>query len=249
MPSSKIENIKVYRNIEVDNRPKWGEQWDEKLMDYLLEIGPLKFFQKMLAKKAEEPCLVLGASWHDQSIVSPFFKRIIGVNISLEELRKSKNMSIEYEWMVCDGENLPFKNSVFKNVISKSFLHHVDPVKELKEIKRVTSKKGFLFLWEPGRYNLIAAVGRKFFPTRDHVSSEEPFDPSVLRELTLNYFGTIIYEEYFFINTVILPVLAKHCKLFKSKKLMSILVKFDGFLCRSFFKKFSWIIIIGAQKG
>ena len=136
-----------------------------------------------------------------------------------------------------------------KNVISKSFLHHVDPVKELKEIKRVTSKKGFLFLWEPGRYNLIAAVGRKFFPTRDHVSSEEPFDPSVLRELTLNYFGTIIYEEYFFINTVILPVLAKHCKLFKSKKLMSILVKFDGFLCRSFFKKFSWIIIIGAKKG
>lgn len=65
MPSSKIENIKVYSNKESDDHSKWGEQWDEKLMDYLLEIGSIKLFQKILAEKAEEPCLVLGARWHD----------------------------------------------------------------------------------------------------------------------------------------------------------------------------------------
>ena len=158
-------------------------------------------------------------------------------------------MPIEYEWVVRDGENLPFKNSIFKNIVSKSFLHHVNPIKELKEIKRVTAKKGFLFLWEPGRYNPIAAIGRKFFPTTDHVKSEKPFDPCFLKDIVSQHFGYIKYEEYFHITSVAIPVLAKYCKIFKSKKLVNLFYNIDRILCHGYLKKFSWIIIIGAKKG
>lgn len=248
MLDGKKENIEVYsKKVENRSRPRWGEQWDNEIMDYLETKGPSSLFTQMLESKAEEPCLVLGLA-SEQETLSTFYEKIIGVNIAIEEFQQMKKEVTDYDLVVCDAENLPFKDSSFKNVVSKAFLHHVDPVKELYEINRILCYDGFLYLWEPGKFNPIAAIGRKFFPTNIHVKSEHPFNPSTLKKLVKMNLGEIQYEGYYQIISLVLPILARHFKFFKSKKLADIADKIDRMLVLIGFKNLSWITVLGAKK-
>jgi len=244
---SKIENIDTYSNRST-HRPKWGEQWDDEVLEYMTKKGPLTLFEKMLKERADEPCIILGFSY-EQKLVDSYYQKIIGVNITKDEFQYKKESNVDYELIVCDAENLPFRDSSFRNVISRAFLHHVDPVKEIHEIKRILSNNGFLFLLEPGKFNPLIAIGRKFFPTNVHVESEHPFNPKTLREIITKNFGEIKYEGYYHIIGAALPFIAKYCKLFKSKKIVDIVDSVDRFLGRGFLKNFAWVLVMGAEKN
>ncbi len=230
------------------SKPKWGQQWDNDVLEYLSKKGPTALFNKMLQEKAKEPCLVLGFSYEDK-LLSSFYKNIVGVNITVEEFHEKKIGSVKYDLIVCDAENLPFRDLSFKNVISRAFLHHVDPHVEIIEIKRILANHGFLFLWEPGKFNPVAALGRKFFPTNVHVKSEHPFNPSALKNILKKNFGIIQYEGYYHIISSALPILAKHSKFFKSRKIADFVDKIDKFLARGILKNFAWVLIFGVAKN
>ena len=246
MSNSKIENLGVYSKKHPSARPKWGQQWDNEVLEYLSKIGPLLLFNRMLKEKAEEPCLILGFSY-EQEILSSFYRKIVGINLTKGEFQLKDRGNKDYELIVCNAENLPFKDSTFKNVISHAFLHHVDVQNQVFEIKRVSCNNGFFYLWEPGKYNLIAAVGRKFFPTNIHVKSEHPFNPSALKRIIINDLGKIQYEGYYHIVSAILPFFAKYNKFFKSKKIADFADKIDRILAHTILKNFAWVLIFGVE--
>jgi len=248
MIDSKRENLEIYSHNYKGNKPKWGEQWNENVLQYLTEKGPLKLFSKMLEKHANEPCLILGFSYEEE-ILGHFYKKIIGVNISQHEFHDPQTNLRTHDLIVCDAEYLPFKNDGIKNVISRAFLHHINPHKGLSEIKRIISNDGFLYMWEPGKFNPVAAIGRKFFPTRVHAKTEKPFNPTSLKNLIEQDFGLIKYQGYFHITSSILPILAKYFKLFQNKKILNFADKFDQLLAKTFFRYFAWVIIFGAVKS
>jgi len=246
--NSKKENIETYENKnKKTSKPSWGRQWDEDLMKYLDTKGPTSLFRKMLSEHAEEPCIVLGLATENETLVK-FFENLVGVNIAKDELIKSKKGHAKYELIVCDAEFLPFRNSCFKNAISKAFLHHVNTIHEIKEISRIMAAKGFLYLWEPCKFNPVAFVGRKFFPTNIHVKSEHPYNPSWLKKIIIKNFGEIKYEGYFHIFSIGVTVLAKHWKFFKNIKILKFADKIDNFLIRIGLKNLCWIVVIGAIK-
>lgn len=244
---SKIENLTVYGNKGKNTKPRWGSQWDGKLMTYLLNLGAYKFFRKMLEERAEEPCLILGTKG-EEYLIGDYYKKIIGVNIAKEEFCGINSKVDKYDLIVCDAEKLPFRNSAFRNVISLSFLHHVDLIGELTEIKRVTHDGGLLFLLEPGKFNFVAAMGRKIFPTNLHVKSEKPFGPNTLKKIISERFGQIEYEGYFHTFSIVIPILAKHIKLFNSEKILYIMEKIDSPMTNLFLRQFCWIIVLGIVK-
>ena len=248
MSHVKKENIEIYsKREEPSSRPKYGEQWDRETMDYLLDKGPLSLVRQMLKKNAKEPCLVLGLAT-ELEIFNPFYKKIIGVNIAKEEFQLVKKGGIEYDLIVCDAEKLPFQDSSFKNVIAFSVLHHIDTPKGIQEIKRILFNKGFFYVLEPGKFNPIAVIGRKIFPTNIHVKSEKPFNPSELKKLVSNV-GKINFEGYYIIFSIAIPIFAKHWKLFKSKKIIDVFDKIDLFLSRIGLKNLSWVLVFGATNN
>ena len=247
MVDSKRENIEIYSHNYQGNKPKWGEQWNNDVLQYLTEKGPLQLFSKMLEKNSSEPCLILGFSFEEE-ILGQFYKKIIGVNISQHEFQDPKTDSRSHDLIVCDAENLPFKNASIKNVISRAFLHHIDPHKGLLEIKRIVTDDGFLYMWEPGKFNSVAAIGRKFFPTRVHAKTEKPFNPMSLKNLIEKDFGTIEYQGYYHITSSILPILAKYFKFFQNKKILNFADRFDQLLAKTFFRNFAWVVIFGVSK-
>ena len=130
MYDSQKENIDAYdKNDEITSRPKWGEQWDVELMEYLDAKGPTSFFNNMLTQKAKEPCIVLGLA-SKKEMLGEYFKNVVGVNIAKAELLRIKKGTMNYDLIVCDAESLPFQKFCFNNVVSKAFLHHVDTTKE-----------------------------------------------------------------------------------------------------------------------
>ncbi|MBC7130087.1 methyltransferase domain-containing protein [Candidatus Bathyarchaeota archaeon] len=107
---------------------KWGDQWNNRAMDYLLELGPNSHFEHLIRKLSKGMCLILGAggevSWIYKS--SENIEEIVGINISREELQKiDKKIAC---LIVCDAQNLPFKDSCFNVIICKSTLHHLTDV-------------------------------------------------------------------------------------------------------------------------
>src|SRR2546421_398715 len=106
----------TYSHKEKNERHEWGKQWDEHQMSNLLNLGAYKFFKKMVEERAKEPCLILGVSSEDH-LVGSYYKKIIGVNIAKEEFHVTHSHPTKYEFVACDAENLPFKNSAFQNII------------------------------------------------------------------------------------------------------------------------------------
>jgi len=227
-------------------RPEWGEQWDAQAMDYLMELGPIKFFRNALQKYANGKCLIVGCR-SEVELVGEFSNNITGVNISLRELLSLKRSGIDL--VLGDAERLPFKGNCFNSIICKSTLHHLTNTKRaLQEFKRTLVHGGYIILYEPGLLNPVALFARKFFPTSIHVSSEKPFDPTVLRELLTRFF-TVIEETYFFLLVHIFPILGKYIRLFRRRKILQIINIIDSLLCKLVFKRLSWIITYVLLKG
>ena len=99
-----------------------------------------------------------------------------------------------------------------------------------------------IFLYEPNVLNFIAFLGRKLFPTNIHDPTEKPFNPFKLRDVIEKNF-TVLNETDFFVFVHAIPILQKKLKIPPNLFILNSLSIFDSFLCKTFFKNFSWILV------
>lgn len=99
--------------------------------------------------------------------ISPYLKGfdpsnfIVATDINkslLNQSQKKEKREKRVNYLVCDAENLPFKNNSFDFIYVLGVLHHL-PNQELalKEMKRVLRRKGKIFIEEPTKWSLNLA--------------------------------------------------------------------------------------------
>jgi ubiquinone/menaquinone biosynthesis C-methylase UbiE len=83
-------------------------------------------------------------------------KGLVGLDISVEAIQKAKTTYIhpKIQYVVAQGEQLPFPNASFDVVISFEVIEHLSPEHQslyLSEIRRVLTSQGIAFLSTPNR--------------------------------------------------------------------------------------------------
>lgn len=131
--TSKEEVKKVYSTYQ-DTQPKGFEQFHASTVDPIFAEIPVG------AK-----VLDVGANSGEMMRLLQTAKqcRVKGVDLSLLAIEEAKKKGTKV--LYADAENLPFKDASFDVVILREVLTHIhEPLKALKEIRRVLKPKGFL---------------------------------------------------------------------------------------------------------
>jgi SAM-dependent methyltransferase len=214
-------------------------------MKCLFDSGPDMIFRGFLSSVANDKCLVLG-SGSEVELVSEFCDDIVGVNVSLEALRRIKRFDVDL--ILADAQSLPIKDSCVGTVVCRSTLHHLKDLNQsVLEIKRVTANGSNVFLYEPGLLNFIAFLGRTLFPTNIHESSEKPFIQANLRNVVAKQFE-VVNETDFFVFVHAIPILEKALNSAVHPRLLKWFSTFDALLCRTFLRNLSWIMVFTLRK-
>jgi SAM-dependent methyltransferase len=105
--------------------------------------------------------------------VFPQCSLLVGIDISRENINqaKKKQNRKKTEFIIADGQNLPFKNLSFGAAICKDILHHADdPSQVLKELIRVSKDSVVI---EANKRNIIMLLHEKYghhHLTRQHLA-------------------------------------------------------------------------------
>jgi SAM-dependent methyltransferase len=223
----------------------WGSQWDSKMMNFLMDRGPAALFNDTIPIASNRSCLVLGAG-PEVAAIKKFAKSIVGINVDVNELRRIKAPDVDV--IIGDAQKLPLKQSGFDIIICRSTLHHLKDLNgALAEMDRVLRDDSFIFLHEPGLFNVIAFIGRKFFPTNIHDPTELAFNPNYLRKAISEKFK-IIKEADFFLLVHLFPIIGRRLKIFRNNILLSSLMDLDIFLSKTFLGNLCWIFVFLLKK-
>lgn len=172
----------------------------------------------------------------------------VGVDISSGQICRAKEKCAKLHkihLVVADAENLPFRGESFDSMFCKSILHHLPHLpRALIEARRVIKHDGLFFIAaEPGLLNLIAAIGRKFFPSNVHTPGEKAFIFSHLTKLIKGLGFVEIQTKYFHLIThgLALKVLTpKWAKVIFAKIIFKVLLG-EFVLSKSRLKTFYWL--------
>jgi len=78
------------------------------------------------------------------------FEGIVATDISRKMIKKARQKlpnSTKLNFLVCDAENLPFRNEIFDLISMSSILHHLpSPISALLEANRVLRDNGFVYI-------------------------------------------------------------------------------------------------------
>jgi len=232
---------------EVSNCPKWGEQWNEKLMNYLLSTKLDRDVLDMAKICLEnKDILIIGGGGSESKIVNSVpCKSISVINISEKEIERYREYYPKFtKFFVMDAEKTDFNNASFDVVLAHSILHHLELNAALTEIKRLLRPNGIFFIAdEPIALNIIAFIGRKFFPTNIHTPDEKPFIVYEFRKKIKKYgFKEINFKTYYLFSLLI-PIFSKYIKTStqKLKKIIDIALLVEDILIRlPYIKEFCW---------
>ncbi len=87
-------------------------------------------------------------------------KTTIGIEIRKDAIKIAKRVAPSCLFVVADGTALPFKNSVFEQVLSSEVIEHIKDFKKyLLEISRVSKKMAAFILTTPNRIINFPAIG------------------------------------------------------------------------------------------
>jgi len=142
-----------------------------------------------------------GGGWLPAFLHSKGFN-IVGVDINANLVSNAKRVCPRAEFIVCDAEKLPFKDSAFDCVIGVAILHHLKLERSCRELRRALDEKSKFVFLEPNSLNPLSAIGRRFFPTEAHTKGEKPFAPSYLKTvlsrtgLTLEKYFTLFFFAF-----------------------------------------------------
>ena len=136
----KIENMETIANTKKnDIRTKYNTTADFYNKRYR-NLQYEKYARMLKGVKLKGRILDLGSG---TGLLSDFLnKEIIGVDFSINMLKKSKNKNR----ILGDAENLPFKNNTFDFVLSFTLLQNLPSFKLFKEIKRILKPDSLFIL-------------------------------------------------------------------------------------------------------
>jgi len=140
---------------------------------------------------------LLLTKWHVTSVLFDF---------SVETIRKSKEMfkavNKEAFFVVGDMQYMPFKNEAFNFAHSDSTIEHIPESKKVaKEIQRITSKGGYVFVTVP---NKLRIDGVEFWKKLAQPAyTQNTYSPKELRSL---FKDTQMYIEELFGYDVLSPL-------------------------------------------
>lgn len=170
------KELKYHRNLPF-------ETWEHRdstarlLMDFALildELGPYNSGQSILDVGA-------GGGW-----TSDWFSRaglkVISVDISPHWIKLFKDRCPDIPFIICDAEELPFRDSSFNFVSFYDALHHMpDREKVVRECYRVLKREGRAVFLEPGSKHAESVLTRKEMKRFGTV--EEDVNPFELKKL------------------------------------------------------------------
>jgi SAM-dependent methyltransferase len=175
----------VYRKTRFDSGSGEMEVWDHEIFSSIVRAPQYHFLSSFVGKISPEVVLDIGcgAGWATH-FLSSSVPRTVGVDVSRELLSGARSLKKRSEdYILADGSRLPIRTGSIETITCVSALHHLPPVKALKEWRRVLRPCGRVVLIEPNALNPIAILGRACCPLETHTEDERPFVPSNLREL------------------------------------------------------------------
>jgi len=187
--------------------------YDKRILYNIIRMKEIELIMEFLSFVKSSIILDYGCGtgWLTHLLYKKRF-RVIGIDKDAQLLKTVKKEScFPLEFVICDAYHLPFKNNIFDSVIGVGILHHLNLPKSLLEVKRVGNR--FLFL-EPNKLNFLSHIGRVFFPTETHTTTEEPIIPLHLK-MSLKNVGIFIEKEKK-IFLIVFP-LARLLKLLRTK--------------------------------
>jgi len=102
----------------------------------------------------------------------PNISLLVGIDVSRESIKlaKFKYAGRKTEFILADGENLPFREKSFGAIISKDVLHHAnEPMQVIKEIVRASM--GASIIVEANKTNPIMLLNEKY--GHHHLTSQQ----------------------------------------------------------------------------
>lgn len=141
-----------------------------------------------------------GTGFHLKTL-SQYSENIIAVDMSIGALKESKKKH-ECEYIVCDINNLPFKNNSFDFIWIAGVLHHVPNDLEvvISNISHILNKDGLVLIDEPNKLNLFNYVNMKLSKA-DPTGNERPLSIyKIERLLRANNFTILESELYEFLS-------------------------------------------------
>ncbi len=93
-----------------------------------------------------------------------------------EARRRAEANEVAIEFLVADGQRLPFADAVFDRVWGNAVLHHLDLDRAGSELRRVLRPGGIAVFCEPWGDNPLLNLARRYLPYsgKGHTPDEQP---------------------------------------------------------------------------
>ena len=202
MIKSKYEAVREYYSLRAKAYDQQKARTWQKESGFEPEI--LENIEEKI-DKSSPPILELGVG--TARVAIPLIKskmvKIIGMDLCLEMIRLAQRKAVEHKCeedlklLLADGENIPFKDEIFKTIICISTLHYLDHKIALFEISRILKTGGFLLLGdlcmqEEDESAFLQAIEKCLSPVH-----REYFKTSILKNI-LQKFGFEVLETKIF---------------------------------------------------
>lgn len=179
----KKNEVEVYDTSIVSESTGEIEEWDDVIFPNTIRQRLINIIK--LGLQSIDSGLVLdygcGGGWLSV-LMSKWGFDVVGIDLSSKLIRNARKASPKTNFIVCDGENLPFRKQSFDCIVGISILHHTNLKISLNEIRRIAKMKANFVFEEPNLINPFSTIGRKLFPMKTHTKGEKPFTLSYLKK-------------------------------------------------------------------
>ena len=129
----------------------------------------LKNVLETISKNKNKTLLNLGCSDGEYDLyLKRHYKKIISLDINKNDLKIAKKINSDISYILADVQHLPFKNSIFDEIVCVDVLEHSkNDASAAKEISRVLKKHSFFILTVPNKnypitYDIINTILKLF---------------------------------------------------------------------------------------
>lgn len=151
-------------------------------------------YLRYLMKNARGKVLIIGCGSQDDMSIIPDGCEGIGIDISAEAVKKSKERYPRFSYFVADATNLPFSDSSFDCVVCSEVIEHIpEDERALSEVKRILKNNGIFIITTPNWiswYGLFRKIAEKLFK-KPFTAGDQPVDnwsiPSRLKKKLARY--------------------------------------------------------------